>query len=122
MTPPAASVPRSRGADAVPIQAPWETNSMHWLVSDAVRKTVSIDGYSRALVAAIWKSYSKSDVAADYRKAFGEKPQNLSQIAIQADTDNTHSTSRAEVAELAFVSRGDLASANQNGAGPSVTR
>jgi hypothetical protein len=106
----------------VPIQAPWETNSMHWLVSDAVRKTVSIDGYSRALVAAIWKSYSKSDVAADYRKAFGEKPQNLSQIAIQADTDNTHSTSRAEVAELAFVSRGDLASANQNGAGPSVTR
>ncbi len=45
------------------------------------------------------------DIAADYQKAFGEKPQNPSQIAIQADTDNTHSTSRAEVADLAFVAR-----------------
>ena len=45
------------------------------------------------------------DLAADYQKTFGEKPQNPTQIAIQADTDNTHSTSRAEVADLDFVAR-----------------
>lgn len=45
------------------------------------------------------------DLAADYRQAFGEEPPNPVQIAIQADTDNTHSTSRASVAALTFVSR-----------------
>ncbi len=60
------------------------------------------------MVAVIWKSYSKSDVAADYRKAFGEKPENPSQIAVQVDTRNTH-RSRAEVADLAFVARRALA-------------
>jgi hypothetical protein len=62
------------------------------------------------------------DVAADYRQAFGEEPQNPSQIAIQADTDNTHSTSRAEVADLAFVSRSAAAAAGQGGPASSVTR
>jgi hypothetical protein len=45
------------------------------------------------------------DLAADYRRAFGEEPPNPAQIAIQADTDNTQSTSRALVADLAFVPR-----------------
>jgi Protein of unknown function (DUF3047) len=45
------------------------------------------------------------DLAADYRQAFGEEPPNPTQIAIQADTDNTQSTSRALVADLAFVPR-----------------
>jgi hypothetical protein len=45
------------------------------------------------------------DVAADYRAAFGGEPQNPSQIAIEADTDNTHSASRAEVADLEFIAR-----------------
>jgi hypothetical protein len=45
------------------------------------------------------------DVAADYRNAFGGEPQNPSQIAIEADTDNTHSASRAEVADLEFIPR-----------------
>ncbi len=45
------------------------------------------------------------DVAADYRQAFGEEPPNPSQIAIQADTDNTGTASRALVADLTFVGR-----------------
>jgi hypothetical protein len=45
------------------------------------------------------------DLAADYRLAFGEEPQDPMQIAIQADTDNTQSASRALVADLAFVPR-----------------
>jgi hypothetical protein len=45
------------------------------------------------------------DVAADYRAAFGKAPPDPTQLAIQADTDNTDSTSRAAVADLAFASR-----------------
>ena len=45
------------------------------------------------------------DLAADYRRAFDEEPPDPSQIAIQADTDNTQSASRASVADLAFVAR-----------------
>jgi hypothetical protein len=62
------------------------------------------------------------DIAADYRKAFGEQPENPTQIAIEADTDNTHAASRAEVADLAFVPRSALAEANRDGSGPSDTR
>ncbi len=36
---------------------------MNWLVSDAVRNIVSMQGQRRALVAAIWNSYSKSETA-----------------------------------------------------------
>jgi hypothetical protein len=45
------------------------------------------------------------DIAADYRQAFGEEPPNPAQIAIQADTDNTRSASRASVADLACAAR-----------------
>ena len=45
------------------------------------------------------------DLAADYREAFGEEPPNPVQIAIQADTDDTQSTSRALVADLTFAPR-----------------
>jgi Protein of unknown function (DUF3047) len=45
------------------------------------------------------------DLAADYRRAFGEEPPDPTQVAIQADTDNTGSTSRASIADLAFVAR-----------------
>ena len=55
------------------------------------------------------------DLVADYRAAFDEAPPDPSQIAIQADTDNTDSTSRAQVADLAFVAR-------TAAAGPSATR
>ena len=43
------------------------------------------------------------DLAADYREAFGEAPSDPTQLAIQADTDNTDSTSRAAVADLTFA-------------------
>jgi hypothetical protein len=62
------------------------------------------------------------DLAADYRAAFGEEPPNPTQLAIQADTDNTHSASRAYIADLAFVPREAAAAAAQNGAGPSAPR
>ena len=45
------------------------------------------------------------DLAADYRLAFGEEPPDPTQIAIQADTDDTQSASRALVADLAFAPR-----------------
>jgi Protein of unknown function (DUF3047) len=45
------------------------------------------------------------DLAADYRQAFGEEPPDPTQIAIQADTDNTQSASRAFLADLAFAPR-----------------
>jgi hypothetical protein len=45
------------------------------------------------------------DVAADYRQAFGEEPPDPTQLAIQADTDNTGSSSRALVADIEFVPR-----------------
>ncbi len=61
------------------------------------------------------------DVAADYRQAFGDQPQDPTQIAVEADTDDTHSASRAEVAGLAFVARGAVAAAGEPGA-PSGAR
>jgi Protein of unknown function (DUF3047) len=45
------------------------------------------------------------DLGADYRLAFGEEPPDPTQIAIQADTDNTQSQSRAFVADLHFAPR-----------------
>jgi Protein of unknown function (DUF3047) len=45
------------------------------------------------------------DLAADYRLAFGEEPPDPTQIAIQADTDDTGSASRAFIADLAFAPR-----------------
>jgi hypothetical protein len=45
------------------------------------------------------------DIVADYRLAFGEDPPDPTQIAIQADTDDTGSASRAFIADLAFAPR-----------------
>jgi hypothetical protein len=47
---------------------------------------------------------------ADYREAFGEGPPNPAQIAISADTDDTRSTSRGFVADIAFIGRDEAAS------------
>lgn len=55
------------------------------------------------------------DLKADYRKAFGDEPPDPTQIAIQADTDNTHSSSRAYVADLDLVPReADTAAAGRS--------
>jgi hypothetical protein len=61
------------------------------------------------------------DLAADYRAAFGEEPPDPTQLAIQADTDNTHSKSRATIADLAFESREAAAAAARNGSGPGAS-
>jgi hypothetical protein len=45
------------------------------------------------------------DLVEDYRTAFGEDPPDPTQIAISADADDTGSTSRGFVADLAFVGR-----------------
>ncbi len=62
------------------------------------------------------------DVAADYRQAFDERPQDPTQIAVEADTDDTHSASRAEVADLAFMPRDAVAETSQPGSPSSVPR
>jgi Protein of unknown function (DUF3047) len=49
------------------------------------------------------------DLVQDYREAFGEDPPDPVQIAISADTDDTGSTSRGFVDELAFVGRDEPA-------------
>jgi hypothetical protein len=67
--------------------------------------------------AAVWFE-EQVDLAADYRDAFGEEPPDPTQLAIQADTDNTHSKSRAYIADIAFVPREAAAAAAQNGSGP----
>jgi hypothetical protein len=45
------------------------------------------------------------DLVEDYREVFGEDPSDPTQIAISADTDDTGSTSRGFVDDLAFVGR-----------------
>jgi hypothetical protein len=62
------------------------------------------------------------DLAADYRAAFGEEPADPTQLAIQADSDNTHSKSRAYIADLTFAPREAAAAAARNGPGSGATR
>lgn len=57
------------------------------------------------------------DIAADYRKAFGDQPEHPSQIGIEADTDNTHKASRAKIADLAFVPRSAASPTSQESPG-----
>jgi hypothetical protein len=52
----------------------------------------------------------RTDLVADYREAFGEDPPDPVQIAISADTDDTRSTSRGFVADIAFIGRDEAAS------------
>jgi Protein of unknown function (DUF3047) len=51
------------------------------------------------------------DLVEDYREAFGEDPPGPTQVAISADTDDTGSTSRGFVDDLAFVGRDEAAAA-----------
>jgi hypothetical protein len=53
----------------------------------------------------------RADIVQDYREAFGEDPPDPTQIAISADTDDTGSTSRGFVKDLAFVGRDEAAAA-----------
>lgn len=49
----------------------------------------------------------RADVAADFAKAFQNKPGKPIQLAIAADGDNTKSSGRAAFAGIHFVARGD---------------
>jgi hypothetical protein len=47
----------------------------------------------------------RRDVAADYRKIYGERPENPKVIAISIDTNDTHSRAEALIGRIAFTSR-----------------
>ena len=47
----------------------------------------------------------RRDVAADYRKIYGERPENPKAVAISIDTNDTHSTTVALIGAIAFTSR-----------------
>lgn len=51
-----------------------------------------------------WKNESR-DVAADFRRAFGENPPDPVGISFQIDSDDTHSLARSCFADLAFEGR-----------------
>ncbi len=47
----------------------------------------------------------RRDVAADYQKIYGERPDNPKAVAISIDTNDTHSTASALIGAIAFTSR-----------------
>jgi hypothetical protein len=49
----------------------------------------------------------RADVAADFAKAFGNKPGRPIQLAVASDGDNTNSKGRAAFADIHFVARGE---------------
>lgn len=49
----------------------------------------------------------RADVAADFAKAFGNKPGKPIQLAVASDGDNTGSQTRAAFADIHFVARGE---------------
>ena len=51
----------------------------------------------------------RADVAADFAKAFGNKPGKPVQLAVASDGDNTKSKGRAAFADIHFVGRGSPA-------------
>ncbi len=51
-----------------------------------------------------WVS-EKRNVASDYQRLFGEKPRNISAIAIMTDTDNTNSQATAWYGDIMFTSK-----------------
>lgn len=59
--------------------------------SDRIRKIV-VDGGAAAVRR--WRRHQR-DVAADFRRAFGEEPGPLKAVAVMTDADNTRQTARA---------------------------
>ena len=51
-----------------------------------------------------WHS-EKHDVAADYRRLFGEEPGNINAVAVMTDTDNSDSQATAWYGDIWFTSR-----------------
>ena len=69
--------------------------------TDRIRKMVIESGPGRLNR---WADYER-DIAADYRKAFGEEPGALVGIAIMTDSDNTRQTASAWFGPLTLVTR-----------------
>ena len=69
--------------------------------TDRVEMIVVESGSARARR---WIS-ERTDVAADFARAFANRPGSPNQIAIASDTDNTRSIARAAFADLHFVDR-----------------
>ena len=53
----------------------------------------------------LWVSEERN-VADDFRRVFGEEPEDPKAIALSIDTNDTHSSAEAVVGRLAFVARG----------------
>jgi hypothetical protein len=70
--------------------------------TDRVEMIVAESGGTRA---GRWVS-ERADIAADFGRAFGNRPGRPIQLAIASDTDNTRSRARAAFADLHFVDRG----------------
>jgi hypothetical protein len=66
---------------------------------DRIRKLVVESGDRRL---GTWLGY-KRDLVADYRRAFGEEPGDLTGIAIMTDADNTRSRSEAWYGEIVLA-------------------
>jgi hypothetical protein len=47
----------------------------------------------------------RRDVAEDYRRAYGERPDNPRAIAISIDTNDTHGSAAGLIGSIAFVAR-----------------
>ncbi len=70
--------------------------------SDRVRKIVLESGPAHL---GQWRSYTR-DIAADFRRAFGEEPGALIGIAVMTDTDNTQTIAEAWYGEIKLLGLG----------------
>lgn len=75
--------------------------------TDRVEMIVAETGSANA---AGWVS-ERADIAADFARAFGNRPGRAVQLAIASDTDNTRSRARAAFADLHFVARDERCAA-----------
>lgn len=71
--------------------------------TDRSQLVVAESGAGRA---GTWVS-ERADVAADFAKAFGNRPGKPVQLAVASDGDNTKSKGHAAFADIHFVSRGE---------------
>lgn len=68
--------------------------------TDRIRKIVAESGSKRL---GQWLNYER-DIAADYRRAFGEEPGRLIGVAIMTDSDNTQTNIDAWYGEITLLS------------------
>jgi hypothetical protein len=69
--------------------------------SDRIRKIVLESGVGNV---GTWRHYER-DIAADFRKSFGEEPGNLIAVGLMTDSDNTRSSAKAWYGEVRIIAR-----------------